>query len=143
VSTAKSCRTCAFHDPAKPSLDDAHVNCWGCSAHTLAGLAHYPKWQEKPVVLTPSQVATQRINAALGKGDHLETQIGGDHYKALGIQPIEVMKEVMTPEEVTGFLKGNLLKYSIRQGRKEGTDDANKARHYATLLKQHLAEIGK
>jgi hypothetical protein len=43
---------------------------------------------------------------------------------------------VMTHEEFVGFLKGNIIKYSMRQGRKDGSDDANKALHYAEKLKQ-------
>jgi hypothetical protein len=32
-----------------------------------------------------------------------------------------------------GFLKGNVIKYAMRQGKKD-SDDANKARHYAVKL---------
>jgi hypothetical protein len=62
-----------------------------------------------------------------------ELQIGGQHYKDMGIQPWAVMEAVLTPEEFVGFLKGNVIKYSMRQGKKD-SDDANKARHYALKL---------
>ena len=65
-----------------------------------------------------------------------QMQIGGTHYKDMGVQPWEVMEAVLTKEEFIGFLKGNVLKYSLRAGRKEGTDDANKARHYMMKLKE-------
>lgn len=69
------------------------------------------------------------------KPDHpKDKQVSGDHYKLLGIQPLDVMEAVLTPEEYRGFLKGNIIKYSIRQGRKEGSDDAGKAKHYKELL---------
>jgi hypothetical protein len=64
-------------------------------------------------------------------------QIGGDHYTTMNMSPWQVMELVLTPEEFIGFLKGNVIKYSMRAGRKAGTDDDAKARHYA----QKLAEF--
>ena len=66
-------------------------------------------------------------------------QIDGDHYKTMEMQPWEVMESVLTPEEFVGFLKGNVIKYAMRAGRKEGTDDAEKARHYAQKLAEFQA----
>lgn len=66
-----------------------------------------------------------------------ERQVGADHYKTMPMQPWDVMQAVLTPEEFRGFLKGNVIKYAMRQGKKEGTDDAAKAQHYA----QKLAEV--
>jgi hypothetical protein len=63
-----------------------------------------------------------------------DIQIGGQHYKDMGIQPWSVMESVLTHEEFVGFLKGNIIRYAMRQGKKDGTDDANKARHYAAKL---------
>lgn len=68
----------------------------------------------------------------------LDKQVSGDHYKKLGIQPLEVMQAILTHEEYIGFLKGNIIKYSIRQGRKEGSDDVGKARHYKELLEEFM-----
>lgn len=65
-----------------------------------------------------------------------DLQVGGTHYKTMPVQPWEVMEAVLTKEEFIGFLKGNVLKYSLRAGRKEGTDDANKARHYMMKLRE-------
>ena len=62
-----------------------------------------------------------------------DLQIGGQHYKDMGIQPWAVMESVLTHEEFVGVLKGNVIKYAMRQGKKE-SDDANKARHYALKL---------
>jgi hypothetical protein len=60
-------------------------------------------------------------------------QVGGDHYKTMGMQPWEVMESVLTHEEFIGFLKGNIIKYAMRNGRKD-SDDAGKARHYKKKL---------
>lgn len=65
-----------------------------------------------------------------------DMQIGGSHYKNMAIQPWAIMEEVLTHEEFVGFLKGNVLKYSLRAGRKEGSDDAAKAKHYMQKLKE-------
>lgn len=64
-----------------------------------------------------------------------DLQIGGQHYKEMGMQPWDVMEAVLTHEEFVGFLKGNIIKYSMRQGKKD-SDDAGKARHYTMKLKE-------
>ena len=64
-------------------------------------------------------------------------QVGGSHYRDMQMQPWDVMQAVLTPEEFRGFLKGNVIKYAMRQGKKDGSDDAGKAQHYA----QKLAEV--
>ena len=63
-------------------------------------------------------------------------QIGGTHYKNMNVQPWAVMEATLTQEEFIGFLKGNVIKYSMRQGHKEGSDDAAKAQHYLQKLKE-------
>jgi hypothetical protein len=65
-------------------------------------------------------------------------QVGGTHYKDMPIQPWDVMQSVLTHEEFVGFLKGNIIKYSLRQGKKD-SDDVAKMQHYM----QKLAEITK
>lgn len=64
-----------------------------------------------------------------------DLQIGGQHYKEMGMQPWDVMEAVLTREEFIGFLKGNIIKYSMRQGKKD-SDDAGKARHYRMKLNE-------
>ena len=63
-------------------------------------------------------------------------QVGGDHYKTMAMQPWEVMELVLSPAEFRGFVKGNIIKYSMRAGLKAGSDDAAKARHYRDKLKE-------
>jgi hypothetical protein len=65
-----------------------------------------------------------------------DLQISGNHYKDMAIQPWAVMESVLTKEEFIGFLKGNIIKYSLRAGRKDGSDDAGKAKHYMMKLKE-------
>jgi len=64
-------------------------------------------------------------------------QVGGSHYKDMPMQPWAVMEAVLTEEEFAGFLKGNIIKYSMRAGKKVGaSDDSEKAKHYAQKLKE-------
>jgi len=66
-----------------------------------------------------------------------ESQVGGTHYKDMPLQPWDVMEIVLTPEEFVGFLKGNIIKYSMRDGKKIGSlDDAAKAKHYKRKLEE-------
>jgi hypothetical protein len=66
-----------------------------------------------------------------------EYQVGGTHYKDMKVQPWHVMQHILTPEEFLGFVKGNIIKYSMRQGRKNGSnDDADKAIHYMAKLRE-------
>jgi hypothetical protein len=63
-------------------------------------------------------------------------QISGTHYKDMAVQPWDVMQIVLSKDEFIGFLKGNIIKYSMRQGKKDGSDDAGKAKHYMMKLKE-------
>jgi hypothetical protein len=66
------------------------------------------------------------------KADNL--QVGGDHYKNMGVQPWKAMESWMTPEQFAGFLRGNAIKYLARCDAKGGIDDIKKARHYIDKL---------
>lgn len=57
------------------------------------------------------------------------TQVGGNHYKDMKIQPIE-----FTLQNNLGFCEGNIIKYVSRYKNKNGVEDLKKARHYIDLL---------
>ena len=59
----------------------------------------------------------------------LETQVAGDHYKKLKIQPVEYIYANNIP-----YLEGNVIKYITRWRDKGGNADLLKARHYIDLL---------
>ena len=71
--------------------------------------------------------------------DHAQTrssfdiQHGGDHYKAMGIQPVEYM--LSNPQ--IGYCEGNAIKYLSRWKDKGGIEDLRKARHYIDMLIEH------
>ena len=56
-------------------------------------------------------------------------QEGGDHYKALKIQPIEFIHANGIP-----FAEGSVIKYVTRWRAKNGLADLKKARHFLDLL---------
>lgn len=61
------------------------------------------------------------------------------HYLNCGVQPIELMFRVLTPEEFKGFLKGNMIKYAMRAGKKQGESadkDTEKFIAYSDWLNQ-------
>lgn len=59
----------------------------------------------------------------------LETQVGGNHYKNLKIQPIEYIHA-----NNIGYMEGNVIKYVSRWREKNGIKDLEKAKHYIDLL---------
>lgn len=70
----------------------------------------------------------------------LDRQVGGTHYTDMLVQPIEVMRAVLSPSEYLGYLKGNIIKYSMRAGHKAGSNDAGKAVHYMEFLAEAVSE---
>lgn len=66
-----------------------------------------------------------------------DMQVGGSHYKDMPVQPWIVMEAVLTRAEFVGYLKGNIIKYSMRQGRKEDSDDVGKLEHYIHKLNEY------
>lgn len=79
-----------------------------------------------------------KLEAGLNGTRADDLQVSGNHYKDMPIQPWRVMESVMSREEFIGFLKGNIIKYSLRAGRKDGSDDAGKALHYMMKLDEVL-----
>lgn len=61
----------------------------------------------------------------------LDTQIGGNHYKDLKIQPIEYIMA-----NNLNYCQGNAVKYVTRYKAKNGLEDLKKAKHYIDLLIQ-------
>ena len=59
----------------------------------------------------------------------LEKQEGGDHYRAMTIQPVQYIHA-----NGLGFLEGNVVKYISRHRMKGGAEDVRKAIHYCELI---------
>ena len=59
----------------------------------------------------------------------LDTQVGGNHYKDMKIQPIEFIMANNLP-----FPEGNIIKYVCRHRHKDGAKDIKKIIHYCELI---------
>jgi hypothetical protein len=72
--------------------------------------------------------------------DHPAHYGGGDN----PFETIKVLRAWLTPEQYTGFLLGNALKYLSRVGKKgNALTDVEKARWYATAYTEFLKETAK
>jgi len=60
------------------------------------------------------------------------------HYELWdGTEAFDIIKQVLTPEELQGYLKGNVLKYRLRAGNKDNTQqDIDKANWYQNKLNE-------
>lgn len=70
-------------------------------------------------------------NPDIGKAEEtpLSKQVGGDHYKNCGIQPVEFIAA-----NDLDFFEGNVVKYITRHKKKGGASDVKKVIHYSELL---------
>lgn len=59
----------------------------------------------------------------------LSEQVGGEHYKAMTIQPVEFIHK-----NGIGFCEGSAIKYLCRWRSKGGIQDLEKAKHFIDLL---------
>jgi len=111
---------------------------WGSFIFPPINLLNYPKQygdyminEESTVkpIWKPKEIPADPIN------NPSDIQVEGDHYKKMSIEPWDVMAVALTEEEFRGYLKGNFIKYAMRDGKKPGAiKDADKAWHYKTKL---------
>lgn len=63
------------------------------------------------------------------------------YYDAGGIETIEIIRAKLTPEQYSGFLLGNAIKYACRMNFKGGrARDAEKAARYAGWLADEIRQ---
>lgn len=61
--------------------------------------------------------------------------VNPQHYKQGAIECIDALESALTPEEFAGFLKGQVIKYTWRCGRKDDiATEMKKAQWYAERL---------
>ena len=87
----------------------------------------------RPVLAEQAPETVLRTKTRNGKSvtieQPLDTQVAGDHYKKLKIQPVEYIHG-----NGIGFIEGSVIKYITRWRDKGGIDDLRKARHFIDLL---------
>jgi len=57
-----------------------------------------------------------------------------DHYTAGGVECIDAIEAALTPDELRGYLKGNIIKYAWRERLKGGDQSLQKAAWYLDRL---------
>lgn len=78
--------------------------------------------QEKDIVVEPCCCCTPA------------STYNDEHYQG-DVEPIELMQAQMTQEELIGFLKGNIIKYTSRCGKKDApVKEVTKIKRYAGWL---------
>ena len=82
----------------------------------------YKKLKEKGIV---------NSKVKLGELKSLLTQVGGDHYKKMVVQPAEFINK-----NKLLFAEGNAIKYICRHSNKGGIQDIDKAIHYLEMVKE-------
>lgn len=100
----KDCSSCKYED-----LDLYEEPCDRCLRSEV-----YTGWAPKSA--HPSRAATSK-------------QVGGDHYKISGVQPIEYIYA-----NNLNFFEGSVVKYVTRWRNKGGIIDLEKAVHFLELL---------
>lgn len=75
------------------------------------------------------------------RGEYKEDiKIKHSYYYESGIDPIGVGEKIFTKDEMNGFYKMNILKYSMRAGKKDGNtvkDDMEKIEFYRKKLEEN------
>lgn len=71
-----------------------------------------------------------------------DKQVGGDHYKNMGVEPWDVV-DTWPLEQRIGYYRGGALKYIMRMGGKdEEVQEIGKGMHYIEKLLEVLKEQG-
>ena len=90
-----------------------------------------PQIDEPQVVVEKGWVDSHRANAR---------QVGGDHYKAMGVQPWDVV-DTWPRDQRIGYYRGGALKYLMRMGSKDESPlEVAKGQHYIQKLLEVLNE---
>lgn len=97
--------------------------------------SNFKKLVEQGLLLAEEDSVTS--NPANNSGATIGGAASSEHYINDAMQPIEIMQMTFSHEEMLGFLKGNIIKYSFRAGKKQGESaekDLNKVKQYKMWL---------
>lgn len=92
--------------------------------------------EQQVVAVHHSMVGQEFVESPRAK----DRQVGGDHYKVMGVQPWDVV-DTWPREQRIGFYRGNALKYLMRMGSKDASPmEVAKGQHYIQKLLEVLNE---
>lgn len=119
--------------------------------HILALYVEHHETHDLPISAFVILRNLQEISAAIRKCTDTVTRDPSDgtsatakHYQIDGarMQPVEMLQDILTPEEFRGWLKGSMFKYFCRAGKKPGEPyerDMAKCLQFNEWLKQAAA----
>ena len=119
---------------------------WNEVLKRLHILALYVEHREAHDLPISAFVVLRKLQEISAHGDVLQigTAATATHYQIDGarLQPVEMLQDILTPEEFRGWLKGNMFKYFCRAGKKPGEPyekDMAKCLQFNEWLKQAAA----
>jgi hypothetical protein len=81
------------------------------------------------------------VNELFENKSNVEDKVNNpSHYNAGEIECIDAIAAALTPDELKGFVKGNVIKYLWRTEHKGGLEDLKKAQWYLDYLIKKLEE---
>ena len=107
---------------------ESKSNCSACKINHVCTMGGYPDGIQGAISsLYDALPATPPITETTITSAEDGTAARATHYLACPIQPIDLIQYTLTKEELIGFLKGNIIKYSLRAGHK-GDPEKDKAK---------------
>ncbi len=74
-----------------------------------------------------------RVKLETSTSPSFEDKVNPDYYKG-EIETFDYLKDKLSPEEIAGFCKGNIIGYISRESKKNGVEDLKKAKWYLDKL---------
>ena len=97
-------------------------------------------WDEAALAWLAKTKAQDNLQPTKPRMKADDYQVGGSHYKNMVIEPWHLAEILLTKEEFIGALKFGVLKYTLRDGFKSGSNDREKAAHYLQKLQETLKD---
>ena len=130
------CLVCAKYDQEyvnRRSNERTSPTLHGCGSESCSVGMKFQEFKPKPCCSAKAELEGSTKVALEGSAKT------STHYQVGTKQPIEIMQEIMTPEEFQGFCRGNVIKYSLRLGHKDApVKEAAKIEQYSKWLRMSL-----
>jgi hypothetical protein len=130
------CTGCQYAEWRNTSTSGAHAHMESCCG--MAGIHVNHRVDARCNQFTAKKPAPAVEEVVPKTKSALSIQIAGDHYKKLGIQPVEYIQANKIP-----YMEGNAIKYLTRWRDKGGIADLEKARHYIDMLIEFETKAAK
>lgn len=114
---------------AVASMATAAPRCSDTCATEPEPLSNLLRLQLEPSTDEPKGICGTPYTEGKSEAKPMGLQIGGKHYKAMKIQPVEYIHANQIP-----FMEGSIIKYISRWRQKNGLQDLLKAKHFIDLL---------